>query len=66
MTKLEKIEQDIASLSPADVGRLVDWLANYRADLWDQQLEADAKSGALNRLIEHSRNELAEGKVKPL
>lgn len=66
MTKLEKIEQEIASLSPADVNKLADWLAEYKAALWDLRIEADAKSGKLNSLIKNAKNELAEGKVRAL
>ena len=48
MTKLEKIEREIASLDPTDVRKLAEWLAAYQADLWDRQIEDDAKSGRLD------------------
>ncbi len=51
MTKLEKIEQQIATLDPADIRKLSDWLAEYQADLWDRQIEADAKAGKLDKLV---------------
>ena len=50
MTKLEKIEQDIASLSASDVAKLAEWFAEFHADLWDKQIEDDAKSGRLDAL----------------
>ena len=66
MTKLEKIEQDISSLDPNDVRKLADWLDEYKAELWDRQMEADAKAGKLDKLIAEARCEIAEGKVRPL
>jgi hypothetical protein len=38
MTKLEKIEKEIASLVPADLHKLADWIAEYREELWDRQI----------------------------
>jgi hypothetical protein len=66
MTKLEKIEQDITSLAPADVRKLADWLNAYREELWDRQIEEDAKSGKLDKFLEQARREIKEGKVTPL
>jgi hypothetical protein len=66
MTKLEKIEQDIETLSQADVRKLADWLEEYKADLWDRQIEVDAKAGKLDTLIAEARQEIVEGKVSPL
>ncbi len=66
MTKLEKIEQDISSLAPGDVHKLADRLAAYRAELWDRQIEEDAKSGRLDKFVETAKAEIASGKFRPL
>jgi hypothetical protein len=66
MTKLEKIEQDIAALNPKDVRKLADWLEDYKAELWDRQMEDDAKSGRLDDFIDSASKEIASGKVRPL
>ena len=66
MTKLEKIEQEIASLDPTDVRKLAEWLAAYQADLWDRQIEEDAKSGRLDKFTETANAEIASGKFRPL
>ena len=66
MTKLEKIEQEIASLQPADLHKLADWLAEYRSDLWDKQIEADAKAGKLDKLVAKAKAQVAAGKVRAL
>ncbi len=66
MTKLEKIEQEIASLDPADLRKLADWIAEYQAELWDKQIEEDSKSGKLDKLFAEAKAEIAAGKVRPL
>jgi hypothetical protein len=66
MTKLEKIEQEIASLGKDDLHKLAEWFAEYRTDLWDKQIEEDAKAGRLDKFVENAKKEIAEGKVRPL
>ena len=66
MTKLEKIEQDIASLSPGEVAKLARWFAEFQADLWDKQIEEDAKSGKLDKLFAEAEADIAAGKIRPL
>ena len=48
MTKLEKIEQDIASLTPGEVAKLARWFAEFHADVWDRQIADDANAGRLD------------------
>lgn len=66
MTKLEKIEQDIATLAPADVRKLADWLEEYKSDLWDRQMEDDAKSGRLDKFAARALTAHKAGKSTPL
>jgi hypothetical protein len=66
MTKLEKIEKEIASLDSSDVRKLSEWFAAYEADLWDKQIGRDADNGKLDALIQKAKREIAEGKVSPL
>ena len=66
MNMLEKIEQQITSLTPADLHKLADWLAEYRADLWKKQIEEDAKAGKLDKLAEQALAEHYTGLTKPL
>jgi hypothetical protein len=64
MTTFQKIEQDIASLSPAEVARLARWFAEFRADLWDKQIEADAKAGRLDGLADQALARHRAGKTR--
>jgi hypothetical protein len=66
MTKLEKIEQDITTLSAADFKKLTEWLAEYQADLWDRQIEEDAKVGRLDKLAEEALADHRAGRTRPL
>jgi hypothetical protein len=66
MTKLEKIEYDIASLNKADIKKISKWLDEYNADLWDKQIEDDAASGKLDKLVSAAKAQAAAGRVGPL
>jgi hypothetical protein len=66
MTKLEKIEQEIAALDPKDVRKLADWLDAYKAELWDRQIEADAKAGKLDQLAEQALADHRAGRTRHL
>jgi len=64
---IDEIKQAILQLSPEELVRFHEWLDGYCAELWDRQIEMDAKSGRLDkfiaeaneekRLIEERRNE---------
>jgi hypothetical protein len=66
MTRLEKIEQDIAALDPKDVRKLAEWLEEYKAELWDRQMEDDAKSGRLDKFAARALAAHKAGKSTPL
>jgi len=51
MSKVEKLEKQIESLSPEDLSKLRAWFFELDARLWDQQIEADAKAGKLDGLF---------------
>jgi hypothetical protein len=42
------------------------WLAEYRAQLWDQQIEGDLEAGWLNALLSEVDRECDEGLAKPI
>jgi hypothetical protein len=63
MTKLEQIEKSVAALSPEE---LKAWFEAFQADVWDMQIETDAKAGRLDKLAEQALAELRAGRVRPL
>jgi len=66
MTKLEQIEKSVAELSPDELKAFAAWFEALRADLWDQQIEADAKSSRLDKLEAEARAEISAGKLRDL
>jgi hypothetical protein len=61
MTKFEIIEQDIATFDPADIRKLTD----YQTDLWDRQIEVDAKAGKLDTLAQQALADHNAGLTRP-
>ena len=66
MSEVEQIEHRIKNLSPEELARLRAWFAEFDAQAWDHQIEADSTSGKLNGLIEDSLAEHKAGKSRPL
>lgn len=66
MGKIEKLEQQIRDLSDQELAELRKWFAEFDAEVWDRQMEADAASGKLDGLAEKALRDHAEGRTKPL
>ena len=63
---ISEIEQAITELSPEDLARFRQWFEEYYAQVWDKQIEEDAKSGRLDKLIAEVDEEYNAGLSKPL
>jgi len=59
------IIDQVQKLPPAEVFELGRWLREYEAELWDQQIEADIRSGKLDKLGQEALEELRAGKTRP-
>jgi len=66
MGKIELLEKQIRELSRDELAELRQWFAEFDAELWDRQMEADVKAGRLDRLAEEALQEFAAGRTKPL
>jgi hypothetical protein len=66
MDKVEKIEQEIEALSPAELAQFRAWFLEYDWAAWDQQLERDVEAGRLDDLAEKVLRDHAAGKTKPI
>jgi hypothetical protein len=66
MGKLEQITKSVEALEGDDFKAFAEWFCELQADRWDRQIEADAKAGRLDRLVEEARREIAAGKTRPL
>ncbi|MEH1869625.1 MAG: hypothetical protein V7K69_32150 [Nostoc sp.] len=66
MNSLPEIEAAIMQLSEGKMRDLSNWLQEYLNDAWDNQIEADAKSGKLDQLIQRAKADIEANQVKPL
>lgn len=66
MTKIERIEQDIRSLSPTELAAFRKWFTEFDAALWDQQWERDVKQGKLDQLADEALAEHRSLRTKEL
>ena len=65
MSRLEKLRQEIQALSPEEFAELRDWLIELDNRLWDEQIEADERSGRLDVLAGEAAADLAAGNFMP-
>ena len=66
VSTIEEIEKAIERLPEAEVKSLASWFDAYREKIWDGRLEADARSGKLDFLVEEAKRERAAGTLRPL
>jgi hypothetical protein len=62
MNTLAQLEDAIRQLSDVDRTAFRAWYAEFDAEEWDRQLEADAAAGKLDWLVEEARRENREGR----
>lgn len=66
MTKLEKIEADVSSLSPEELAKFRAWFEELDARAWDAEIERDAKTGRLDGLAAKALRDHKSGRTKAL
>ena len=66
MSRVESIEGEISSLSPDELRALREWFAQFDADAWDRQIEADADNPKLRSLVQKALREHEEGRSTDL
>jgi hypothetical protein len=66
MSRIEQIEGQIKNLNQNELKEFRDWFAQYDADLWDKQIEADANNGKLLSLAERALRDHDEGRSTEL
>ena len=66
MGKVEKIEQEVQALSPAELAQFRAWFLEYDWAAWDSQLERDVQAVRLDDLAEKALRDHAAGKTTPL
>jgi len=66
MSTVAEIENAIQKLPPDEVWKVGDWFDEFREQLFDQRIEADAKAGKLDKLMEEAKQDYLTGRCKPL
>lgn len=66
MSRLEQLEQQIAELDASELKALRAWFERYDSEIWDRQIESDAKSGKLSRLAERALRDHRAGRSTEL
>jgi hypothetical protein len=59
MSSVKEIASAISKLSRDDLTELESWFAEFTADAWDRQIEADAQSGRLDAFYQRLQQENA-------
>jgi hypothetical protein len=65
MSTVAEIESAIKNLKPQEIYKVGDLVDELREDLWDKQIEADAKAGKLDKLMEEAKQDYLAGRCKP-
>jgi hypothetical protein len=65
MAKLKDLEREIASLSEEELSEFRRWYAEFDARVWDRELEADVRAGALDGLAEEALADHHAGRSRP-
>ena len=63
---VQEIERAAKELPTDELDDLVTRLSDFFNDRWDKQIEADAKAGRLDALLNEAKEEIRKGNTKPL
>jgi hypothetical protein len=66
MRKVEHIEEQIRELSSKEFAELRDWVLKRDWAAWDAQIERDADSGKLDKLVSEAKADYERGKARNL
>ncbi len=66
MSTLNEIERAVRQLSSEDLSAFRAWFAEFDAELWDRQFEADVVIGRLEALAEKALQHVREGRCTDL
>jgi hypothetical protein len=62
MSRVENIEDQVKSLNSEELRLFREWFAGFDAELWDAQIESDAKNGKLRSLAERAVRDHQSGR----
>jgi len=62
MSRVEHIEGKVKDLTSDELKAFRDWFGEFDAELWDDQIEADARNGKLRSLAERALQDHESGR----
>jgi hypothetical protein len=66
MSELEELEKRIRNLPPEELAKFRAWFVEFDHVMWDRQIESDAKSGKLDRLMNEALADYKAGKARKI
>ena len=63
---VQELEENVAQLSRPELSAFARWFEEYLADEWDRQIEEDARSGRLDKLMQDATDDIKAGRFTPL
>ena len=63
---VEELEKAVADLPSDQLAKFRAWFEEFEAARFDAQIEADAKSGKLDKLIEKSEEDFRAGRYREI
>jgi len=66
MSTLESVEKAVQALPQVELAKFRRWFADFDAEAWDAQIEADAAAGKLDALAAEALAEYKDGKAREL
>jgi len=66
MSRVASIESQVKDLSPEELAAFREWFAQFDAEAWDREFEADAKGGKLDSLAERALRDHDAGRSTDL
>ena len=66
MTRIEEIENAVASLPIEEYRQFRDWFLERDWAQWDRQIQADSESGKLDFLVKEAMEEKSRGNLRDL
>ena len=62
MGRVERVEEEVRSLSAEELKDFRDWFTRFDAAAWDRQIEADSANGKLRSLAEQALKDHRAGR----
>ena len=66
MSELEELEKRIRNLSRGELAKFRSWFVEFDHLMWDKQIEADAKAGKLDHLVNEAAADYKAGKARKI